>query len=170
MQDRIVLTQVEPRGPSELIEIPVSNDGRQKIPIPTIDTLKSDDTQKIIVKGMRLITPDVAVGGPLQDGGNAPLTELQKMFLVIYCEGWEKGHYIPVLTLNDMFAEGNGIPFRPGATRFNNWEKVEWSKCFLQFANGTVSAGAPYVVLFDVEYIKIATDGPNKGKEIIGPS
>lgn len=170
MQDRIVLTQVEPRGPSELIEIPVTQNGQQRIKIPTIDLLRSDDVQKIIVKGMRLITPSVAVGGPLQDGVNAPLTELQKMFITFYCEGWEKGHYIPLLTLNDVYTEGSGEPFRAQATRFNNWEKIEWSKSYIQLANGTQTAGAPYVVLLDVEYIRIATAGGNKGKEIIGPS
>lgn len=170
MQDRIILVQEEPRGPSELIEIPVEDNGLQKIPIPTIDLLRSDDDQRIIIKGMRLIVDGVAVAGPLQAGPTAPLAELQKMFLVIYAEGWEKGHYIPLLTLNDVFVEGSGIPFRPASTRFNNWEKVQWSKSFIALANGQQTAGAPYNIMLDVEYIKLATFGSNKGREIIGPS
>lgn len=172
MQDRVILAQVEPRGPSELIEVPfpAAANGQQKVPFPTVEDLRSDENQRVILKGMRLITADVAVGAPLIAGPTAPLSELQKMFLVLYAEGWEKAVYIPLLTLNDVFTEASGVPFRHGATRFNNWEKVAWNKCFIQLANGTVVVGAPYVVMFDVEYVKLGTTGDMKGKEITGPS
>lgn len=169
MQERVILVQEEPRPESELVEIPVLRDGLQKVPIPTIDQLRSDDSQKIIIKGIRVITAGVAVGAPILEGVTSPTSELQKMYLVLYAEGWEKGHYIPILVLNDM-NDGAGSPFRFNPTKFNNWEKVDWNKSFIQLANGQVTAGSPYNVLLDVEYIRIATEGANKGLPIVGPS
>lgn len=166
MQDRIILVQEEPRGPSQLVEVPVPTNGVAKVVFPDIQQLRSTVDQRIIVKAIRLITFPVLALAPTLGGANAVLTELQKISLVIYCEGWEKAQLLPILTLNDMFVEGSGIPYRKNQTRFNNWENVDWSKTYLQYSNGSVVVGAPYNLLFDVEYIKL--DGKNR--EIIGPS
>jgi len=61
---------------------------------------------------------------------------------------------------------GGTFPARYQSTKFDNWENVDWSKTFLQYSNGTSSAGTPYCVMFDVEYVKFDATG----KEIIGPS
>lgn len=165
-RDNIVLVQEEPRGPSQLIEVPVLANGRGSITFPDIQQLRSLTTQRIIIKALRLITADTLTNGPLTGQPTAPVAELQKISLIIYCEGWQKAQYLPILTLNDMTLPGGAIPHRYHQTRFNNWENVDWSKTFLQFSNGTVSANAPYVVLLDAEYIKLDASG----KEIIGPS
>jgi hypothetical protein len=84
----------------------------------------------------------------------------------LYCEGWEKGQLIPLLTLNDTFTEASGIGFRPHTTYFDNWKNVDWSKSFLQYSNGTPSSGVAYNVILEAEYVKL--DAHNQ--EIIGPS
>lgn len=154
-QDRVVLVQEEPRGPSQLIEIPVTRSGVNRVAFPDIQQLRSDQTQQIVVKKMRLITADVLTNGMVSGGVNAPVTELQKISMVIYCEGWEKGQLIPILTLNDATFAGSVFPHVYAPMPFNNWESVDWSKTFLQFATGTTSvADTPYVIMFDVIYVR----------------
>jgi hypothetical protein len=150
-----VLVQEEPRGPSVLIEIPVTINGQQRIPVPDISQLRSTTDLKIILKGLRLISNEVLTNGIINGAVNAPPAELAKMSLTIYAEGWEKGQTIPLLTLNDMEFTVGAIPFRRSATRFDNWVNVDWPKSYLQLANGTVTAGAPYVVLIDCEYQRL---------------
>jgi len=152
----------EPRGPSQLIEVPVTTNGQGKVKFPDIAQLRNTTDERIIIKGLRLITPEVAVAGVTAVGVNAPLTELQKIYLTIYCEGWEKAQNIPILTLNDMTSPGSTFPHRYQPTRFDDWEKVDWTKSFLQWANGTQSANAPYVVIFDALYLRLNPNGTEK--------
>ncbi len=161
-----VLVQEEPRGPSILIEIPVTVNGQQRVPIGDISQLRSTTTQAIIIKGLRLVPPEILTNGVINASVNAPVTELQKMSLTIYAEGWEKGQTIPILTFNDFHFATGAAPFRFNPTRFDNWQNVDWPKSYVQFANGTVSAGAPYVILLECEYIRLNADG----RLIQGPS
>lgn len=165
--NQLVLIQEEPRGPSQLIEVPVPTNGLQRVAFPDIQQLRSLANQTIILKQMRLITPDVLTFGVISGSANAPVTELQKISIVLYCEGWEKAQFIPILTLNDMVVDALSTAahrFQP--TSFNDWQAVDWSKSYLQFSNTQVSVGAPYVVMFDVQYIKLDA----QGAVIIGPS
>ena len=164
MNGNMILVQEEPRGPSQLIEIPVTA-GVSKVTIPDIQQLRSQVGQVIVIKAMRLIPDSLLTNAPTIGGINAPLTELVKISLTLYCEGWEKGQIIPILTLVDTFTEASGVPWRSKTTRFNDWKNVDWSKSFLQFSNGQVSVGA-YSVLIEVEYIKL--DAQNQ--PIVGPS
>lgn len=153
MSERIILVQSEPSGPRQLIECPVT-DGVGRVAFPDIDNLKSDTEQNVLIKGLRLIPSAVLVGPMVLAGVNAPDTELQKMALVLYSDGWEKAEYIPLFTMNDMICPGQTTPYRYDSTRFADWRKVSWTKSYLQFANGTASVGT-YVVMFDCEYLKL---------------
>lgn len=172
MQDRLILVQEEPRGPSQLIEIPVNQSGLTKIPFPDIQQLRSDQTQQIIIKQIRLVTADLLTNGMLQAGVNAPVTELQKIAVVLYCEGWEKGQLIPILSMNDSTFAGSTFPHVFHTMRFNNWKNVDWTKSYMQFANGTSSV-ASYVLLFDVLYTRFkinVVNGTAVYTEIEGPN
>jgi hypothetical protein len=154
-----VLVQEEPRGPSVLIEIPVNNNGVQRINFPDISQLRSTVDQRIVIKGMRLITAEVLTNGIINGNPTAPAAELAKMAVTIYAEGWEKGQTIPIFTFNDFVFTVAALPFRNHPTRFDNWVNVDFPKSYIQLANGTVTAGAPYVVLLDCEYIKLDAQG-----------
>lgn len=164
MESKIILVQEEPRGASQLIEIPVKANGLQRIPFPDVQQLRSTTDLQIILKMMRLIIPAVLATAPTLGGVNAPLTELAKMSLVLYCEGWEKGYLIPLLTLNDMNGGATPSPHRFHSTRMDNWRNVDWSKSYILLGNGTLTAGAPYNVLIDTEYLRL----DSQGKEVIG--
>lgn len=161
-----ILVQEEPRGPSILIEIPVSTNGQQRVPIPDISQLRSTTTQRIVIKGLRLISAEVLTNGVISASPTAPAAELAKMTLTIYAEGWEKGQTIPLLTLNDMVFTTGAIPYRFNPTRFDNWVAVDWPKSYIQFANSTTSAGAPYVILLECEYIRLNAEN----NLVVGPS
>ncbi len=163
--DRMILIQEEPRGPSMLIEIPVIA-AVSTVTLPIVQQLQTAPDQNIIIKGLRLVTfPELALS-PTLGNANAPLAELQKMSLILYCEGWEKGQLIPILALNNTFTEASGIPYRDRSTKFNNWKNVDWNKSKIIYSNGSVAAGFPYDVLLEAEYVRF----DKAGREIIGPS
>lgn len=166
----LVLIQEEPRGPSILIEIPVTANNQQKVKLPDVQQLRSQEGQTIIIKGIRLITNKVLTNGVTVEGVNATLAELRKISLTLYSEGWLKGNTIPILTLNDLndsdAAVATTIPFRNRSTKFDNWRNVDWAQSYLQYSNGTSSANTPYVVMLEVQYIKLNA----AGQEIMGPS
>ncbi len=166
-QSSVVLLQDEPRGPSVLIEIPVPTAGQQRVNFPDVAQLRSTIDQKVIIKTVRLIPPEVLTNGVLTGAVNAPVTELQKMTVTIYSEGWEKGQTIPLITFNDFVFATQAMPYRNSATSLDNWVNVDWPKSYLQLANGTLTVGTPYVVMLDVTYVKmdrfnVEIQGPSK--------
>ena len=161
-----VIVQEEPRGPSILLEIPVSVNGAQRIPLPDIAQLRSTVSTQIVIKGIRLISAEVLTNGIISAFATAPAAELAKMSLTLYSEGWEKGQTIPLLTLNDMAFTTGAIPYRQNPTKFDDWVAVDWPKSYIQYANSTSSAGAPYVILLDVQYVRLN----GSGNTIVGPA
>lgn len=156
MGDRLIFIQEEPRGNSQLVEIPVNTNGLSRVNLPDIQQLRSTPDSIIVTKGIRLITTDALAAPPITGGVNAPLAELQKVCLTIYCEGWEKGFLIPLLTLNDMNFNVPGVAL---PARFDNWRNIDWSKSYLFYSNGQASANAPYTVMLDVQYVRINAAG-----------
>jgi hypothetical protein len=162
----VVFLQDEPRGPSIIIEVPVTANGRGRVPLPDVAQLRSTTDQRIVIKWVRLVTAEILTNAPLGGQTNAPIAELQKMTLVIYAEGWEKGQNIPVLSLTDTALSGGTFPHRYTQTNFNNWSAVDWPKSYIQYSNGTLSANSPYAVLLEVGYVKLDATG----NVIVGPS
>jgi hypothetical protein len=162
-----ILVQEEPRGPSQLIEIPVTKAGLQRINFPDIQQLRSTVDMTIITKVIRLVPASALSHAPNLGGVNAPDSELVKMAVTIYCEGWEKGQLIPVFVLNDVQSGSGSTPFRFASSRFANWKNVDWTKTYIQLGNGTstvLPGGNPYNVIMEVEYMRL----DKQGKEYIG--
>lgn len=161
---KMVLVQEEPRGASMLIEIPCTQNGLTELTLPLIQQLQTDPKQIVVVQGLRLVPIGELNNAPSSGNALAPLTELQKMTLMLYSQGWQKGYKIPILALNNTFIEGSGIPWRSRTTRLADWQDVDWNKSTIYFNNGSVTAGQPYSVVFEVEYIRYSMNG----KEIQG--
>lgn len=164
--DRMVLVQEEPRGPSQLIEILIPANVTSTVALPLIQQLTSDTRKLIVIKSLRLVTVGEIPVAPVSGLPNAALTELVKIFFTIYAEGWEKGKLIPLLSLNNTFIEGSGIPYRSRTTKLANWDAVDWNLSNLIWANGTPSNGTAYAIIFEAEYERFSKDG----QRIIGPS
>ncbi len=159
MQDRIILVQEEPRGPSQLMEVQVILNGEGKVTLPVLATLRNDTSQKIIIKGIELVTLETLARGPITGLANAPLAELQKLSLVLYSQGWLKGLNIPLLKMNPVATPGGTFPHMYERTRFDNWTQVDWEQSYIQYSNGSVSAGSPYCVIFEIQYLKLNAAG-----------
>lgn len=159
--NNVIIAQASPRPASQLIEIPVPVGAGNRVNIPDIQQLRSLPSLIVVLKAIRLISPDVLTHGVISGTANATLAELRKMTLVLYCEGWEKAQYIPVLTLNDMQGTNTGAQgaHNFALTQFDDWQAVDWTKSYLQYANGQLPAGTPYVVMFDVQYLRLDTKG-----------
>lgn len=157
---------MEPRGPSQLVEVLVDANGRGRVPFPDVQQLRSQGDLVIVIKGLRLVTAEVLTNGPITGATAAPIAELQKISLVLYAEGWEKAQILPVLILNDMTVPGGTFAYNRAHVSLDDWKAVDWSKSYLLFSSGTVSANAPYVVMFDVEYTRMNAVTKT---EIIGP-
>lgn len=154
MNSNVILAQAAPRPDSYLIEINVASNGLTRIPFPVyMQPLQSDAAVAIVLKAIRLITVAVLTHGVQNEGVNAPLTELKKMVLVLVVDGREKGYNIPVVSLNDI--DDGATPFTHELASFDDWQNVDFSKSYLQFANGQVSANSPYNVLLDVQYLRV---------------
>lgn len=164
MRADVILVQEEPRGPSMLVQVAIAA-GQSLIQFKDVPELRNSPTRRVIIKGIRLVIPGL-VSTPLNVGNVlAPLTELVKMYLNIYCEGWIKSQGTPILEFNDVYIEGSGIPFRTASTRLNNWENLDWSKTQIQYGQG-LTAAIDCTVALDVEYVNI----DNAGEEIVGPA
>lgn len=159
MADSKVFIQEEPIMMWQLIEIPVTRNGDGKVPLPDIQQLRSQEGQNIIFKTLKLVTPKVLARGMLNNAVNAPLAELQKMSLVLYSEGWQRGQMVPLLMLNNEAdadaTTATTVPYTNTPYNLSDWRRVDLPQSFLQFANGQVSANAPYVVMIWVGYLKI---------------
>lgn len=153
-----ILVQDEPINMTQLIEIPVTQ-AQQKVPLPDIQQLRSQEGQIIIIQSLHLVTAKVLTNGMTIAGTNAPLAELQKICLVLYSRGWQRGQLIPLLSLNDMAdsdaTTATTIPYRNQSTRFANWRNVDFPQSFLQYANGTAAANVPYVIMLNCCYLKL---------------
>lgn len=155
----ILIVQEEPRGASQLIEVPVPIAGTTKVTLPVIQNLQNQVDINVVIKAIRLIPDTVLALAPTLGGINAPLAELQKLSLVLYSQEWEKGQLIPLLTLVDTFTEASGIPWRAKTTRLDNWRNVNWGKSYVIYSNGSSAAGTPYNIIFEAEYVKFNKDG-----------
>lgn len=156
----VVLIKEEPRGPSQLIEIPVPAQAVSTVTLPTIMNLQSTTDKIIIIKKLRVIPLPVLATGPLQGLANAPLTELQKCSLVLYSQQWIKGQQIPLGTLIDVYVEGSGFPWKENVAPLDGWRDVDWNKSFIQYSNGTPSNGTAYEFIIEAEYL-MYRPGPN---------
>lgn len=169
MQQKI-LVQQEPRGASEIIEIPIAS-GATRVTLPDVPQLRNQGDQLVIIKAIRVITAKVLTNAPTLGTAVTPLADLRKMSLSIYSQGWEKGHLIPLLLLNDVVdadaASATTIPYRPETTRLNNWQDVDWNKSYIQFSPGTSAAGASACVL-EVEYVRYGKNQYGQVTELQG--
>lgn len=168
-----MLVQTEPRIASEIIEVQVAN-GTSRAPLPDVPQLRNQGDQVIIIKSIRLITPKVLTHGPNTGTVNTPLADLKKMSLVLYSNGWEKGHLIPVLLLNDVAdadsTAATTIPYRQQSTRLSNWTDVDWNKSYLQFSTNLTASQASVTIL-EVEYVRMSKqiiDGKKVWAEVKG--
>ena len=170
----LILVKEEPISCLELVETQVTSDldGQYTVQLPDSQQLRSDQDQTIIVKAIQVTSPEVLTNGVISGLATSPVTEMQKISLVLYSMGWERVHYLPLLRMNDVSTPGGAAPHRYYGTRFNDLQKVDWPKSFFKYSGGTggvVSADTPYCIMLTVEYVKLIKVG-NQLIELTGPN
>lgn len=168
MNKTVVLIQEEPIDCYQTIELLVTQAGLFRIPFPDQNQLRSLANQKIIIKCISLVSADALVRAPISGLLTSPVAELQKISLVLYSTGWERGLSIPLLHLNPLNLPGGAVPHMYRKVNFADWADIDWSKSYIQYAGGTtgsVVAGGNYAVMLAIEYSRLGGDG----QPIIGP-
>jgi len=160
----VVLIQEEPIDCYQTIELLVTSAGQFRVPFPDQNQLRSMDGQNIIIKAISIVTPDALTNAPISGLVTAPLTELQKISLVLYSNGWERGLNIPILFLNPLSTPGGTFPHVYRKTNFCDWSKVDWSKSYILYSGGSGGSVvvAPYAILLGIEYSRLGADGQVK--------
>lgn len=176
---QVILVQEEPISCFEMVEtlVKVTDAGSFSINVIDNQQLRSDEETTIVVKAIRVTVPGKLAFGPISGLPCAPVTELQKISLTLYCQGWQRGHNMPILNLNDVQVPGGTEPFRYHTTKFNDWIRVDLPKSYFLYSNGSggVAPGATgYCLMLEFEYVRMirvevrtgvfewrVVDGPN---------
>jgi hypothetical protein len=158
-----VLIQSQPINNYTTVEIPVTANGLTRIAIPDQLMLKSYPGHTVVIKAIELISVKVLTRAMLNAMANAPLTEVVKAALVLYCEGWEKVQYLPFARLNPVHdadsTAATTFPFIEQAQTFENLKALDWTKSYVQFGNGAVSANSSYAFMLGIQYIILNDSG-----------
>lgn len=156
-----VLIQSQPIVNWTIVEL-VAAIGNSRIPFQDQPMLKSYSDHKIVIKSIELITPKMLTNAVLNSGANMTLADIIKCVLVLYSEQWEKIQYIPLarlIAVHDADATtATTIPFMNDVTMFENLGDVDWTKSYIQTANGTTIAAAG-VFLFGIQYLVFNNQG-----------
>lgn len=169
--NQVILVQEEPLSCFEVIEtaILVADAGGFDKNVKESNILRSDTDQTIVVKAIRVTVPGKLAFGPITGLPIAPVSELQKITLTIYSEGWERGHNIPILNLNDVTVPGGTEPFRRTSFKLNDWRKIDWPSSFFKWSNGSggIAPGATgYCIMLEIEYVRLN----KRGEPVSGPN
>lgn len=161
--DNIILVQEQPINQWELVEVPVIVNGVGRVAIPDQPMLKSWDEHMVVIKAIEIITAKTLSHAPIGGQVAATRAELIKCSLVLYSDGWEMEHFLPLqrlICVHDADATtATTNPFMNNPTRFEDLKKVDWTKSYVQYSNGQVSANVPYAFLFGVQYLVFDSTG-----------
>ncbi len=160
MSDAVILVQEEPISCFDIIETIIDGNGLYSFNLEENQQLRSDVDQTVIVKGIRVTIPGKLTNGPISGKPIAPLSELKKITVTLYAGGWQRIHNMPILDWNDVSDTANDAPFRYHPTKFNDIRKIDWKKSYFLYSGGTGgTAGTPYCVMLEVEYVRLNADG-----------
>lgn len=155
------LVQAQPIVNWTLVEIPIAV-GNQRIAIQDQPMLRTYPGHKVVVKGIECITAKVLTNAVLNVGANITRADLIKCVLVLYSQQWEKVQYIPLARLVSVFdtdsAVATTIPFVANPVTFEDLTEVDWTKSYIQTANGTSIATAGVIIL-GVQYLTLNDSG-----------
>ena len=145
-----VLIQAQPIVNWTLVEVPIASDST-RVAIQDQPMLRNADGKKVVIKSIETITAKTLVAGVLNSGSTTPRVDIIKSTLVLYSSQWEKVQYMPLarlISMHDMDATtATTIPFNNDPVTFENLADVDWTKSYIQFANGQKAAGASVLIL-----------------------
>lgn len=143
----------------ELVEliVPAGTTGG-RLPYPDIPNLRDDTTQDIIICSLESFTIEAM---PLTPNGNVVATTAQLLncFLVLYIEGEESVHWLPLIKLQNVFqALATGTSQAEFEHQETDYLKVDWNKSYIQFGTPP-NPGANFSIMLGVAYKKLPPGG-----------
>lgn len=155
------LVQAQPIVNWTIVEIPVAV-GDRRVAIQDQPMLRTYPGHRVVIKGIECITAKVLTNAVLNSGANITRADLIKSTLVLYSQQWEKVQYMPLARLVSVFdtdsAVGTTIPFVANPVTFEDLTEVDWTKSYIQLANGTSIATAGVIIL-GIQYLTFNDSG-----------
>lgn len=141
----------------EIVELVIPNDSSGRVNFKTQPQLRNQADQVIIIKGIK-VYPVYAYSNSQQTAGltGVAITELPKAVLVLYVNGWEAVHMIPLNELVHVQDPLNGGAFQQEIQAFADLQNVDWDKSYVQFS--IAASGSPYIIPFGIEYVRLQRD------------
>lgn len=138
----------------ELVELTISATVAGRFNFDTIPQLRNSANQLIVIKGIDVFTSSEYANSQFNAAvpGIAP-TDLKKAVLVLYTDGEEAVHYIPLHKLYNMASNATaGVPYNNTYVSFDSLTNVDWDKSYIQFAT---APAAQCVVPFGITYLRL---------------
>jgi len=151
--------QIERIKRYEMVELTVSANQPGRFNFVTQPQLRNQPDQIIVVKGIQVF-PDTVYSNSQTSAAvvGVPVAELPKAVLVLYVDGEESLHMIPLAQLINVNDTNNPSIFQQEIQQFADLKNVAWEKSYVQFS--VAAAGTPYVIPFGISYIRMMRD-PN---------
>lgn len=162
------IMQIERIKRYEMVELTIDANQPGRFNFVTQPQLRNQPDQIIYIKGIEVF-PITAYSNSQTSGAIAgvPVTELIKAVLVLYVNGEESVHMIPLPQLVHVNDTANPSVFQQEIQQFADLENVAWEKSYVQFS--VAAANTPYVIPFGITYIRMQRDptaAPNEVKWI----
>lgn len=135
----------------ELVELVIPNNTTARLNFTPQPQLRTQSDQDIWVKNIEVFPVSVQTHA-FSDTSVVvmPNAEIPKAALVLYSEGWEKEHIVPLAKL--IHINDGTVPFQPWMQFFTTLSNVAWEKSYVLF--NTPPANTPYAIPFGVSYLR----------------
>ena len=136
----------------ELVELTVPANATGRVTFNTIPQLRNQSNQNIYIKRIAVFLDTVyAFSQTTNSIPGMAAAELPKAVLVLYVNGEESVHMIPLAQLNHI--NDAASPFQQDAIEFDDLTNVDFDKSYVQF--NQPAAAAQYVIPFGITYLRI---------------
>jgi hypothetical protein len=147
----------------ELVEVPVAANATGQVKFPTLDKLRNQANQIIIIKSIS-IYPITAYANS-QTTNTVPgmaATEIPKTALVLYVDGEESIRLIPTAQLINI--NDGTVPFQQQIQPFDDLTDVIFDSSYFQF--NAPAAATAYVIPVGIVYIRLKKNPANPNEWI----
>lgn len=137
--------------------------GIQQVNFPDIPQLRSDSTQDIIIRSLRIF-PQEAIPNGWSGNVNATQAQIASGFLTLYSEGMNKIYQVPLLQFNNIFSNDAAGKWAEELMQADDWV-IDWTKSYVSFSTPLV-VETQFVFLFSIGYIKLPPGTINKQRAV----
>lgn len=136
----------------ELVELTVPAGAQGKVNFQSIPQLRNQANQIIIIQGIQVFSlADYARSQYNSTVSGIPDAQIPNVVLVLYVNGEESVHMIPITSLINTYAI---VAYQQIPIEFADLTNVDFDKSYVQLALAN-STGADFVIPFGIKYIRL---------------